>query len=182
MPDGGSIVNIASLNGVLAIEGLGAYVGSKYAVRGLSRGIRVNTVCPGSISTGITDSADFADKDWESYVRTIPAGRRGLPSRLCCFLDTLRSDLREHPESIAEVLERVTSSDVEQLAESLSEVAATATTERRTEASTVSVDEEVFDLDAPAAESPEAAAQRRLGRRERPAGAGPGLPGRTAGR
>jgi len=88
MVDGGSVVNISSLNGVLPTQGLGAYVASKAAVSALTRvaalelaerGITVNAVCPGSIETAITDRQDFADTDWDAYVRTIPLGRRGAP-------------------------------------------------------------------------------------------------------
>jgi NAD(P)-dependent dehydrogenase (short-subunit alcohol dehydrogenase family) len=88
MVDGGAIVNISSLNGVLPTAGLGAYVASKAGVSALTRvaaleladrGITVNAVCPGSIDTAITDSADFADTDWDAYLQTIPAGRRGAP-------------------------------------------------------------------------------------------------------
>jgi NAD(P)-dependent dehydrogenase (short-subunit alcohol dehydrogenase family) len=88
MVDGGSIVNISSLNGVLPTAGLGAYVASKAAVSALTRvaaleladrRITVNAVCPGSIDTAITDARDFADTDWDAYVKTIPLGRRGAP-------------------------------------------------------------------------------------------------------
>jgi NAD(P)-dependent dehydrogenase (short-subunit alcohol dehydrogenase family) len=91
LADGGSVVNISSLNGVLATAELGAYVASKFAVSALTRvaaleladrGITVNAVCPGSIETPITDSADFADTDWDAYLRTIPLGRRGLPDEV----------------------------------------------------------------------------------------------------
>ena len=89
--DGGSIVNISSLNGVIATAELGAYVASKFAVSALTRvaaleladrGITVNAVCPGSIETPITDSQDFADTDWDAYLRTIPLGRRGIPDEV----------------------------------------------------------------------------------------------------
>jgi len=52
---GGSIVNVASIDGVRTQNGLVAYCASKWAVRGMTRvaalelgryGIRVNTVCP----------------------------------------------------------------------------------------------------------------------------------------
>lgn len=52
---GGSIVNISSVDGVTAHNGIGAYASTKWALRGLSKvaalelgkwGIRVNTVCP----------------------------------------------------------------------------------------------------------------------------------------
>lgn len=89
--DGGSIVNISSLNGVLPTAGLGAYVASKAGVSALTRvaaleladrAITVNAVCPGSIDTAITDSQDFADTDWDAYLRTIPLGRRGTPAEV----------------------------------------------------------------------------------------------------
>ena len=101
MVDHGAIVNISSLNGVLPTAGLGAYVASKSAVSALTRvaaleladrGITVNAVCPGSIDTAITDSADFADTDWDAYVRTIPLGRRGAPLEVAQAVLYLASD------------------------------------------------------------------------------------------
>ena len=101
LADGGSVVNISSLNGVLATADLGAYVASKFAVSALTRvaaleyadrGIRVNAVCPGSIETPITDSPDFADTDWDAYRRTIPLGRRGVPAEVANAVRYLVSD------------------------------------------------------------------------------------------
>lgn len=86
LADGGAVVTISSLNGVLPTAELGAYVASKAAVSALTRvaaleladrGITVNAVCPGSIDTEITDRPDFAGLDWDAYVRTIPLRRRG---------------------------------------------------------------------------------------------------------
>lgn len=99
--DGGAVVNISSVNGVLATADLGAYVASKFGVSALTRvaalelaerGIRVNAVCPGSIETPIAGGADFADTDWEAYVRTIPLGRRGLPAEVARAVLYLASD------------------------------------------------------------------------------------------
>jgi NAD(P)-dependent dehydrogenase (short-subunit alcohol dehydrogenase family) len=99
--DGGSVVNVSSLNGVLPTAGLGAYVASKAGVSALTRvaalelaerGITVNAVCPGSIDTAITDSQDFADLDWDAYVRTIPLNRRGNPEEVAQAVLYLASD------------------------------------------------------------------------------------------
>ena len=101
LADGGSIVNISSLNGVLPTAGLGAYVASKAGVSALTRvaalelaerGITVNAVCPGSIDTAITDSGDFADVDWDAYVRTIPLRRRGRAAEVAHAVLYLASD------------------------------------------------------------------------------------------
>lgn len=98
---GGSVVTFSSVNGVLGTTGLGAYAASKFAVRGLTRvaalelaplGIRVNSVCPGSIDTEITDSPDFAGTDWDAYTRTIPARRRGRPDEVAEAVLYLASD------------------------------------------------------------------------------------------
>jgi NAD(P)-dependent dehydrogenase (short-subunit alcohol dehydrogenase family) len=55
-------------------------------------GIRVNTICPGSIATEITASADFADTDWAAYTKTIPLGRRGTPAEVADVALYLASD------------------------------------------------------------------------------------------
>ncbi|WP_327117937.1 SDR family oxidoreductase [Nocardia sp. NBC_01730] len=91
MTTGGTVVTISSLRGVLATAGLGAYGAAKFGVRALTkvaalelaeRGIRVNSVCPGSIDTEITSVPDFAADDVGSYVRTIPMQRRGTPDEV----------------------------------------------------------------------------------------------------
>lgn len=101
MSQGGSIINLASLRGVLATAELGAYGASKFGVRALTkvaaleladRGIRVNAVCPGSIDTAITSSAGFAADDVEAYVKSIPMQRRGTPAEVAKVIAFLAGD------------------------------------------------------------------------------------------
>ena len=98
---GGSIVTLSSINGLLGATGLASYATSKFAVRGLTKvaalelaeaNIRVNAICPGSVATPITDSADFADTDWAAYTATIPLGRRGTPADVAELALYLASD------------------------------------------------------------------------------------------
>ncbi|WP_046470217.1 SDR family oxidoreductase [Allosalinactinospora lopnorensis] len=101
MNDGGAIVNISSLRGVLATAELGAYGAAKFGVRALSRvaavemadaGIRVNSICPGSIATQITDSPDFANDDMAAYVAGIPMQRQGAPEEVAQAVVYLATD------------------------------------------------------------------------------------------
>ena len=90
MPDGGSIVNIGSINSFIAWPNNTPYTASKGAVlqftRALSldvaaRRIRVNCVCPGIIDTPLTRSfvelADDPDALVAEYDAVAPLGRMG---------------------------------------------------------------------------------------------------------
>ena len=72
----GRIVNIASLGGKIAVPHLLPYSASKFALVGLSEGlrselekdgIRVTTVCPGLMRTGSPRNADFAGQHRQEY-------------------------------------------------------------------------------------------------------------------
>ncbi len=83
---GGSIVNIASIGGRLAVPHLAAYTASKFALVGLSsalqvelarEGIRVTTVCPGLMRTGSHLNATFKGQharefDWFATSNNLP--------------------------------------------------------------------------------------------------------------
>jgi 3alpha(or 20beta)-hydroxysteroid dehydrogenase len=94
---GGSIVNISSTAGLVGLPYFGAYVASKWAVRGLTKtaaidlghkGIRVNSVHPGGIDTpmvaGTTGDAPF-------YKR-LPVPRMGSPDEAARAVLFLASD------------------------------------------------------------------------------------------
>lgn len=74
----GVIVNMASLAGKNAFAGGAAYAGSKHAVMGLSKsmmldlrehGVRVLTICPGSVDTPFFDKQDRFEPDRGKIVR-----------------------------------------------------------------------------------------------------------------
>ncbi len=72
----GRIVNIASLGGKIAVPHLLPYSASKFALVGLSEGlrmelakdgVRVTTVCPGLMRTGSPRNADFTGQNEKEY-------------------------------------------------------------------------------------------------------------------
>ncbi|MHB1343463.1 MAG: SDR family NAD(P)-dependent oxidoreductase [Thermoleophilia bacterium] len=100
---GGSIVHVASTNGIMADDLLpeSAYNSSKAAVLLLTKsmalelapdGIRVNAVCPGFIETPLTAERAAEPGFHESYVRKIPMGRFGRPEEVARVIVFLASD------------------------------------------------------------------------------------------
>ncbi len=100
MPDGGSIVNIASLAGVIGFPGYGSYVASKWAVVGLtktaalelaSRRIRVNAVCPSGIATAMYDPSETPGEI--ALIETAqPIARPGTPDEVAAAVQFLVAD------------------------------------------------------------------------------------------
>ena len=86
--DGGAIVNMSSVAGLMGAVGASAYVASKHAVIGMTRtaalecaksGIRVNAVCPAVIETPMAERA-FGDAQVNKWVLGLhPLGRFGKP-------------------------------------------------------------------------------------------------------
>ena len=86
---GGSIVNIASVAGLVAIRARPAYVATKHGLVGLTRNlsfdlapykIRVNAVAPGLIKTPLTE-AYFSDQNFVSGLEHAIALRdHGVPA------------------------------------------------------------------------------------------------------
>ena len=91
---GGSIVNISSIAGLIGFPGAAGYVGTKWAVRGMTKTaalefaadhIRVNSVHPGFIRTPMT-------KHFPDNMLRIPLGRPGQPEEVATFVVFLASD------------------------------------------------------------------------------------------
>lgn len=84
---GGAIVNIASVAGLIGFPMHGPYVASKHGVVGLSkaaslefarRGVRVNTVCPGTIDTPMLAKANVRNpENTNMAIAMTPIGRLG---------------------------------------------------------------------------------------------------------
>jgi NAD(P)-dependent dehydrogenase (short-subunit alcohol dehydrogenase family) len=89
---GGSIVNLASVAGVVGFSGHAAYAASKHGVVGLTRsaaleyarsGIRVNAVCPAFTWTPMVERMLEANPDMlRKMERGIPQGRLGTPEEV----------------------------------------------------------------------------------------------------
>ncbi|MEQ8654139.1 MAG: glucose 1-dehydrogenase [Kiloniellales bacterium] len=89
---GGSIVNAASIAGLVGSRVNTGYSASKFAVVGMTRstameyatqGLRVNCVCPGWIVTAMTDALDQAVPGLHEQLSAIaPMGRNGTPEEV----------------------------------------------------------------------------------------------------
>jgi NAD(P)-dependent dehydrogenase (short-subunit alcohol dehydrogenase family) len=96
---GGSIVNMSSVNGVLAIPSIASYNVSKGGVNQLTRvmalalaehGIRVNAVAPGTIATELAKNAVLGSEEAKQRIMSrTPMRRLGEPNEIadvCAFL------------------------------------------------------------------------------------------------
>ena len=95
----GAIVNMSSVNGVLAIPGIASYNASKGGVNQLTRamalaladhGIRVNAVAPGTIATELARQAVLGSDEAKARILSrTPLKRLGEPAEIaavCAFL------------------------------------------------------------------------------------------------
>jgi NAD(P)-dependent dehydrogenase (short-subunit alcohol dehydrogenase family) len=97
--DGGTIVNMSSVNGVMAIPSIASYNVSKGGVNQLTRvmalaladhRIRVNAVAPGTIATELAKNAVLGSEEAKQRIMSrTPMKRLGEPSEIadvCAFL------------------------------------------------------------------------------------------------
>jgi NAD(P)-dependent dehydrogenase (short-subunit alcohol dehydrogenase family) len=99
---GGSIVNMASVAGIVGLRDRAAYCASKGAVVALTRamaldhvadGVRVNCICPGTVdSPWVRRLLDDAGESLDALVARQPMGRLGTPEEIAGAVLYLASD------------------------------------------------------------------------------------------
>lgn len=99
----GTIINVASIVGVMGNPGQANYVSSKAGLIGLtktvakelsSRGITCNAIAPGFIKSAMTDKLTDAVK--QEYYKAIPLGRFGETEDVANVVAFLASDLAKY--------------------------------------------------------------------------------------
>ena len=101
----GSIVNMASIGGIIAVRDRAAYCTTKFAVVGLTKalaldhakdGVRVNCVCPGRVETPWVKERlqEYADPEaaYREMAATQAIGRMGKPDEIAAAVLYLASD------------------------------------------------------------------------------------------
>ena len=101
MQEGGSIINLSSVNAVLAIPNQISYAISKGAIRQLTnvtavalapRGIRVNAIGPGTNMTEMGKSVMASEEQRQRILSRTPLGRVGDPEEIASIAAFLASD------------------------------------------------------------------------------------------
>ena len=101
----GSIINIASIGGIVGVRGRFAYVTTKFAVVGITKqlaldhsaeGVRCNCICPGRVETPFVQARIKEYPDPEKAYREMSAtqliGRMGQPEEIAAAAHYLASD------------------------------------------------------------------------------------------
>jgi NAD(P)-dependent dehydrogenase (short-subunit alcohol dehydrogenase family) len=99
---GGAIVNMSSVNGVMAIPSIASYNASKGGIDQLTRamalaladhGIRVNAVAPGTIATELAKNAVLGSEAAKQRIMSrTPLRRLGAPEEIASVVASLLSD------------------------------------------------------------------------------------------
>ncbi len=104
----GSVINIASIGGIVAVRDRFAYVTTKFAVVGITKqlaldhsaeGVRFNCICPGRVETPFVQNRlkEYADpeKAYREMSATQLIGRMGRPEEIAAAAHYLASDEAE---------------------------------------------------------------------------------------
>ena len=105
---GGSIVNTASIAGLIGLPTSSAYVAAKHGVVGLTKtaaleyaddNVRVNAVCPGYIETKMTE--DTMRRRGAELMAKVPFHRMGKPEEIAEMVVWLCSDRASYVSGVA---------------------------------------------------------------------------------
>lgn len=99
----GSIINMASAQGHIGLDGWTAYAGAKGAVMSMTRqmavefgphNVRINSISPGTINTPMNEKviADLGEQVARAWVKMHPIGRIGRPEEIAEAAVYLASD------------------------------------------------------------------------------------------
>ncbi|QRV16110.1 glucose 1-dehydrogenase [Haloterrigena salifodinae] len=98
--DGGSVINVASVGGLVGLPRQHPYVASKHGLVGLTKSlsldwapeVRVNAVAPGYVSTALTDDLEADDRLRQSIIDRTPLERFADPEEIAGPVVFLASD------------------------------------------------------------------------------------------
>ncbi len=97
----GSIINNASMGGIIGFANAALYIASKHAVLGLTKtasiewfrhGVRVNAICPGLIDTPFQDRIWPTEQAKKDFGAASVPGRMGTPEEMAKVVAFLGSD------------------------------------------------------------------------------------------
>jgi NAD(P)-dependent dehydrogenase (short-subunit alcohol dehydrogenase family) len=99
--DGGAVVTVSSVAGLVGLPRQHSYVASKHAVEGLTKStaldwapdVRVNSVAPGYVETEMTESLRENESLRDSVVERTPAGRFAAPEEVASAVLFLASGM-----------------------------------------------------------------------------------------
>jgi NAD(P)-dependent dehydrogenase (short-subunit alcohol dehydrogenase family) len=107
---GGSIVNLASVGGLIGLSHRPAYSAAKHGIVGLTKslardlasaGIRVNALCPGVIRTPMTEQYFVDDSFEQELAVSVPLARYGETSDVASAALYLASDMASYVTGVA---------------------------------------------------------------------------------
>ena len=105
MKEGGSVVNISSIVGMIPLRNQCAFTAAKAGVINFTKaiamelapkGIRANAICPGTIGIAVTNKLWTANSAMEGLLSHIPMGRQGKPDEIANATAFLASDLASY--------------------------------------------------------------------------------------
>lgn len=101
---GGSVINIASISGIVGTPRQHSYTASKHGLIGLTKSValdwapdvRVNAVAPGYVSTELTESIKENEQLYQSILDDIPTNRFADPKEIASTVLFLASDMASY--------------------------------------------------------------------------------------